>query len=103
MKKMNNKAVSFGTTKSSFYYWFWVILSVIVSLLTSASIADAPGKAIVGSTFLMVGYLIYPTMEKYYGGLDFGVIHVIAVMVKFFDAVLGVSLFFSAALKIILF
>ena len=108
MKKMNNKGyvtINFGTqTKSGFYFWFWAVLSVVVSLLTSATMAENPGKALVGATFLMVGHILYPTVEAYYGGFDHSIFYgFTAKGVRFFDGVLGIGLFIGAALNIILF
>jgi hypothetical protein len=107
MKKMNKGyvTINFGTqTKSGFYFWFWTVLSVVVSLLTSATMSEAPGKALVGATFLMVGHILYPTVEAYYGGFDHSIFYgFTAKGVRFFDGGLGIGLFIGAVLNIMLF
>ena len=97
MKKQNKKR-----SRSSFYFCFWAILSVMVQMLSASCVHENPGSTLIGATFLLVGQALYPTMEKYYEGLGTGTCFYIATGIRWFDGIFGVGLFISAALQIML-
>lgn len=87
---------------SSIYYFYWIGMSIITSILAASCAYEAPGKAICGAVFLLVGQAMYPRLEEYYGGLGTGAANAAAQITRYADGIIGVGLFFGCAINLML-
>lgn len=88
---------------NSIYYIYWVVMSVLVSALSGSCAYEKPSTAFIGAVFLLIGQLMYPSLERYYGGLGTGLTNAIAQITRYADGIIGVGLFIGCGVNMLLF
>ena len=88
---------------NSIYYIYWVVMSVLVSALSGSCAYEKPSAAFIGAVFLLIGQLMYPSLERYYGGLGTGLTNVVAQITRYADGIIGVGLFIGCGVNMLLF
>lgn len=87
------------TSKPAFLYVAYIIFMLVLMYLCKATIYDDPGKTAVGCVFLVVFAELERDLEKYYNGIS-GFKRVPLISIMWAGRILGLGLFFSSAIMI---